>query len=65
MSSVYEYTLFKQKSGSGKLTSQRDGTYEGSWDNDLRHGAGKQIYSNGDIYEGGWEYNKVRNTKIY
>ena len=48
-----------QRNGSGKLGSKISGTYEGSWEDDLRHGAGKQVFPNGDIYEGGWERNKV------
>ncbi len=37
-----------------------EGDYEGSWEDDLRHGKGKQIYRNNDVYDGQWEYNKVR-----
>lgn len=48
-----------QKNGSGKLVSALEGTYEGSWEDDLRHGAGKLTYPNRDVYEGGWERNKV------
>ncbi len=48
-----------QRNGSGKLVSKLEGTYEGSWDDDLRHGAGKKVYPNNDVYEGGWEKNKV------
>ena len=41
------------------MVSLKEGTYEGTWEDDLCHGAGKQSYRNGDIYEGGWERNKV------
>ena len=49
-----------QRQGHGKLTfAAGKGWYEGSWESDLRHGRGKQMYPNGDLYEGGWELNKV------
>ena len=53
------FNLATQRNGSGKLVSKIEGTYEGSWEDDLRHGAGKLTYPNGDTYEGGWERNKV------
>ena len=34
--------------------------YEGSWDRDMKHGAGKELYPNGDLYDGTWELNKVK-----
>ena len=49
-----------QRNGQGLLKSKQEGEYDGSWENDLRHGFGKQKYPNGDYYEGGWELNKVR-----
>ena len=51
--------IFQRHGGSGVLVSVVDGKYEGSWEDDLRHGAGRQTYLNGDVYEGCWERNKV------
>ena len=48
-----------QRQGFGKLTSKSMGTYEGSWERDVRHGRGKLVYPNGDVYDGGWELGKV------
>jgi hypothetical protein len=45
------------------LKSRQEGEYDGSWENDLRHGFGKQKYPNRDYYEGGWEMNRVRREK--
>ena len=28
--------------------------YIGEWKNDMKHGKGKFLYSNGDIYDGEW-----------
>lgn len=52
--------LSLQRNGQGILKSRQEGDYDGSWENDLRHGFGKQKYPNGDYYEGGWELNRVR-----
>lgn len=30
------------------------GTYDGKWEESLKHGAGKQLYKNGDEYHGTW-----------
>ena len=49
-----------ERQGHGKLTfADGKGWYEGSWESDLRHGRGKQMYPHGDLYDGGWELNKV------
>jgi len=29
--------------------------YEGSYQNDLKHGSGRYTYPNGDIYDGEWQ----------
>jgi hypothetical protein len=34
-------------------------TFEGVWNNDLMHGTGKLVLSNGDIYEGFFESNEI------
>ena len=51
--------LLQQRHGQGKLTSKREGDYEGAWFNDLRQGKGRQEYPNKDVYEGTWELNLV------
>ena len=48
-----------QRQGQGKYTSKREGVYEGTWFNDLRHGKGRLQYPNKDVYEGSWELNLV------
>ena len=48
-----------QRTGNGKLESHGLGVYEGSWEEDLRHGTGKLVYPNRDVYVGLWENNKV------
>ena len=26
--------------------------YKGGWENDMRHGTGRELFSNGDVYDG-------------
>ena len=52
--------MHPQRYGTGKLKTAQDGMYEGSWDRDMKHGAGKELYPNGDLYDGTWELNKVK-----
>jgi hypothetical protein len=35
-----------------------DDRYDGFWEDDLPHGDGRMIYSNGDVYEGQWYLGK-------
>ena len=48
-----------QRSGHGTLKTALNCVYEGSWDKDMKHGAGKELYANGDMYEGTFELNRV------
>ena len=52
-----------QRSGNGTLKTAQNCIYEGSWDRDMKHGAGKELYSNGDMYEGTFELNRVSHAK--
>ena len=45
------------------LKTAQNCIYEGSWDRDMKHGAGKELYSNGDMYEGTFELNRVSHAK--
>ena len=40
---------------------QNDGKYEGEWSvkENMRHGAGIQVWNDGSIYEGLWEHDKA------
>ena len=39
--------------------------YRGQVQNNMRHGEGQMIYSNGVIYEGLWENDKPKKVKVY
>ena len=49
--------------GHGKRRIRVNGaTYEGQWQNGLRHGKGTLITADGDMYEGDWREGKGHGT---
>ena len=42
-----------------------NGTYEGMWENDKKHGKGKYTFKNGDIYIGEFKYNEISGKGIF
>ncbi len=51
-----------EKNGNGKQIWRNGTTYDGEWQNDLRHGLG--VFSNSDgsiIYQGEWENDEQKN----
>ena len=50
--SFYEGTFSNDKKNGQGFEKSDFGNYNGEYKDDLRHGKGKCVYSNGDIYEG-------------
>lgn len=46
------------KNGMGKIYFTNGDTYEGMWQNGLKHGRGIYSWSNGDYYEGAFWLDK-------
>lgn len=42
------------------MTYKDQGTYEGDFFENQRHGKGKRVYQNGDFYLGSWEHDQVK-----
>ena len=49
----------EKKDFSPPLILENNSVYEGQWLNNLRHGAGRQLWENGALYEGFWENDKA------
>ena len=55
--------MYGVRQGQGSESSY-EGTYEGEWKNNMRHGQGKEKAVVGTVYEGIWDHNRKTNKGV-